>query len=68
MSNHLDPDQARHFVGLDLVQTVCKGYQQTALEGKELNLNSIPATLKQQLLMSAGNICQQSDPDQASKW
>ena len=31
MSNSLDPDQGRHFV-----QTVCKGYQQTTLVGKEL--------------------------------
>ena len=28
VSNSLDPDQALHFVCLDLVQTVCKGYQQ----------------------------------------
>ena len=31
VSNNLDPYQARHFVGPDLliwVQTVCKGYQQ----------------------------------------
>ena len=31
VSNYLDPDQARHFV----VPTVCKGYQQTTLVGKE---------------------------------
>ena len=29
-SNSLDPDQARRFVGPDLGQTVCKGYQQTS--------------------------------------
>ena len=29
MSNSLDPNQAPDFVGPDLVQTVCKGYQQT---------------------------------------
>ena len=29
VSNSLDPDQDRHFVGPDLGQTVCKGYQQT---------------------------------------
>ena len=29
VSNSLDPDQARHIVGPDLVQSVCKGYQQT---------------------------------------
>ena len=31
VSNRLDPDQARHFVGLIWVQTVCKGYHQTVL-------------------------------------
>ena len=29
MSNSLDPDQDRHYVGPDLVPTVCNGYQQT---------------------------------------
>ena len=29
VSNSLNPDQARHFVGHDLGKTVCKGYQQT---------------------------------------
>ena len=29
VSNRLVPDQDRHSVGPDLVQTVCKGYQQT---------------------------------------
>ena len=29
--NSLDPDQARHIVGLILVQTVCKVYQQMTL-------------------------------------
>ena len=29
VSNGLDPDQDRHFVGPDLGQTICKGYQQT---------------------------------------
>ena len=28
MSNCLDPDQDGHSVGHDVVQTVCKGYQQ----------------------------------------
>ena len=42
MSNSLDPDQARHFVGLIWGQTVCKGYQQTTLVGKELYLKSLP--------------------------
>ena len=28
MSNSLDPDQDRHDVGPDWIQTVCKGYQQ----------------------------------------
>ena len=35
MSKSLDPDQALHFVGPDLVQTVCKSYQQMTL-GVEL--------------------------------
>ena len=30
----LDPDQARHFVGPDLGQTVCKSHQQTTPFGK----------------------------------
>ena len=34
MSKSLDPDKAPHFVGPDQSQTVCKGYQQTALGGK----------------------------------
>ena len=34
VSNSLDPDQAGHLVGLIWVQTVSKGYQQTALVGK----------------------------------
>ena len=40
MSNSLDPDQARHFVRPDRLQTVCKGYQQTILHvvGKELSM------------------------------
>ena len=29
MSNSLDPDQARHLLGLIWIQTVSKGYQQT---------------------------------------
>ena len=37
-SNSLDPDQARQF-GLIWVQIVCKGYQQTTLVGKELNMH-----------------------------
>ena len=37
LSKSLDPDQARHSVRPDLVQTVCKGYEQTTLVGKELN-------------------------------
>ena len=36
MSNILHPDQARHFVGPDLIQTICKSYQQTTLVGKSL--------------------------------
>ena len=34
--NSLDPDQARLLLGLIWVQTVCNGYQQTTLAGKEL--------------------------------
>ena len=36
LSNNLDPDQARHFVGPGLGQTVCEGYQQMTLGGAEL--------------------------------
>ena len=36
VSNRLDPDQDRHFVGPDLGPSVCKGYQQTTLVGNEL--------------------------------
>ena len=37
VSNSLDPDQARHFVGSDLGPNFCKGYHQTTLVDKELN-------------------------------
>ena len=36
MSNSLDPDQAGRLLGLIWAQTVCKGYQQMTLAGKEL--------------------------------
>ena len=36
MSNSLDPDQARHFVGPDLDPNHCKGFQLMTLVGKEL--------------------------------
>ena len=36
MSNWLDPDQARRFVGSELGPLCCKGYQQTTLGGNEL--------------------------------
>ena len=36
MSNNLDPDQAWRFIVPDLGQTVCQGYQQTALVDKEI--------------------------------
>ena len=36
VSNSLDPDQARHFVGPDLGPNCCKGYQQMTLVGNEL--------------------------------
>ena len=36
----LDQDQAQHFVMPIWVHTVCKGYQQTTLVGKELKLNN----------------------------
>ena len=39
VSQRLDPDQARQMLGMIWVQTVCKGYQQTALVGKELKVN-----------------------------
>ena len=35
--NSLDSDQTDELSGLIWVQTVCKGYQQTTLVGKELN-------------------------------
>ena len=35
VSNSLDQDQAQFFAGLIWVQTVCKGYQQAILVGKE---------------------------------
>ena len=35
VSNSLDPDQARNFVGLICVKTVCKCYQQITLVGEE---------------------------------
>ena len=36
VSNSLDPDQARHFVGPKLgPNSVCKGYEQMTLVGKE---------------------------------
>ena len=41
VSNGLDPDQDRHGVGSDLVQTVCKGHQHTTkspLARKEIKL------------------------------
>ena len=38
VSNSLDPEQARQMSGLVWVQTVCKGYQQKNLEGKELKV------------------------------
>ena len=38
MSNSLDPDQAKLFVGPGLRPIVCKIYQQRTLEGKEVIL------------------------------
>ena len=38
VSNSLDPDQGRVFLGLISVQNVCKSYQQTTLVGKQLSL------------------------------
>ena len=35
VSNGLDPDQARRFVGPDLGPNICKIYQQTAVLGEE---------------------------------
>ena len=43
MSNSLDPDQARRFVGPNLGPTVCQDYQQTTLVDKELGLHKIYA-------------------------
>ena len=42
----LGPDQARRFVGPDLGQTVCKGYRQTTLVGKELTYTSLNCSLQ----------------------
>ena len=39
MSNSFDLDSAQRSVGHDLVQIVCKSYQQTTSEGKELICN-----------------------------
>ena len=44
MSNSLDPDQARHFVGPDLGPNCLQGNQQTTevyLTGKELNTKEL---------------------------
>ena len=41
VSNSLDPDQARHSVGPDLGQTVCKGYQQMTLGDEEFMKTNI---------------------------
>ena len=43
-SNGLDPDQDRHFVSPDLVQTVRKGYQQkttVAVSKERVKLNAV---------------------------
>ena len=37
VSNRLDPDQVRHFVGPDLGPNCLQSYQQTTLGGKELD-------------------------------
>ena len=42
VSNSLDQNQARHLSGLILVQTVCRGYQQSALVSKELIADIMP--------------------------
>ena len=59
VSNSLNSDQARHLLGLILVQTVCKGYQQTTKVGKEQNAKKLVVTtvwLKPWLkLISSGN-------------
>ena len=39
----VNSDQARHFVGLNWVQIVCKVYRQTTLERKDLIKESIYA-------------------------
>ena len=41
MSNSLDPNQTRRFVGLTWMETVCHGYHQTTLVDRELTANSI---------------------------
>ena len=65
MTNSLDPDQAQHFVGSDLgpncLQTVCKGYQQTAIVGKELTLFLLFATYA---VSSADILCHNMDLEQ----
>ena len=41
VSNSLDSDQARRFVGLIWIQNVCQGYQQITPVGKVLNLHGL---------------------------
>ena len=43
-SNSLDPGHVQRFVGSDLGQTVCKGYQQRTPVGKELKMSHGIAT------------------------
>ena len=49
VSNSLDPDQARYFVGPKLgPNSVCKGYQQMSIVGKDLvRINIVSKTIPQ---------------------
>ena len=42
VSNNLDPDQARHFVGPDLGSICLQGYQQMTLDKELSRVSSIP--------------------------
>ena len=54
----LDPDQASVMLGMIWVQTVCKGYHQTTLEGKELIPQIyLQATIFQRLPSHKQNNC-----------
>ena len=57
--NSSDPDQAQHFLsGLIWVQTVCKGYQQMTIEGKELRIQAcVLSTIISWACSNIGHTC-----------